>query len=272
MKRSLKIITLSIILITLSYSNLFSIAIENSNKGANSPNASSLTWTHDIGVSGNLLVVFASAKQDGITRITANNGTTTYTLTIVPGCVSTASQLAGGGANAMYYVDSPTNSKTYTIVVTYSGGNDDVAAQSVSFTGVDVATGPFCNSAIKNHAQSTTAPASSFTTCTVNDVIIDCFANLTNAASTKDANQALIASFGSGNHVHNAVSIKVPACVCNGNTMDWTLSSLDDWAISAIVLKANTALPIKLLNFNAVFSKKVVTLNWASAVELNNKY
>jgi hypothetical protein len=192
-------------------------------------NAGSVTWSHTVAGANRVLLVGVSIRN--------NAGQTVSGVTYAGQPLTPVVSLSNGTsvrAELWQRVGPATGANN--VVVTLSASARFVAG-AVSFTGVDQ-TNPI--DAFNSNSGSSNAPAVNVATVTDYAWVVDTLANRVNATAAAGAGQTQRwnnATGGGTNNVRGAGSTEGPKFPPGAVTMSWTLSSSQDWALTAAALK-----------------------------------
>jgi len=193
-------------------------------------NAASVTWSHTVGSSANILIV-GLATEDTSSSV-LNVSAITYNgvaMTAVSGALGTAGSSTLDRAQLFYLLNPPTGA--HTVAVTFGGAVNDVAAGSVSLSGVTGAPA----TAAANTATSGTAISASATVATAGSWLVDVVCSgASNATFTAGSGQTVRWSKAvSGNG--GAGSTQAPSATGSIAT-SYTASSSSQLALAVAVL------------------------------------
>jgi hypothetical protein len=191
---------------------------------ASSSNGSgaSLTWAHTCTGSNLVLIVGVSVDTGHtVSGITYN----AVAMTQVPGGTVATANIR----SYLYYLVGPATGAHDIVVSLGGGGGSNLAAGGMSFTGVSQFN--TLGTAATNSGNTGTT-ASVVVSSDIDEVVVDCLATGSNAATvgagqTRRWNDNNSNVFGQGSHETGAAS----------TTMDWTITSGNHWAIVAVPLR-----------------------------------
>ena len=187
-------------------------------------NAGSLTFSHSVGAAGTnrLLIVAVSIDNRTVSGVTYNGVAMT----------SVGSATNGKQISHMWRLIAPATGAN-NVVVTLSGGGDDIIAVATSYTGVDQTT-PLGTPAT---ATGTSTTASVTVTSATNELVVDSVSsNL--GTLTVDASQTQRGNAVAGDNQGGASEEAGAASV----VMSWTIGSSSAWASVGVGIKGVAAL------------------------------
>lgn len=226
---STELITLGQVNRLITSSTLAPSIVSTSTGTTGTSTATSLTWQHThLGTNG-LLVVQVSTQQDQtISGVTFNGDALTQSIT--------ETRVTGNLRVETWYLINP-DLGTYDIIVTMSGAAY-ITGAGISFNGVNQSTPIDAVSAGANG--SSTAPSTSLTTITENDIVIDVLGTANDPlVATATAPQAIQAEKLSA--ATRQVVVSVQGTTLPGSyTNAYTISPSTNWAIQSVAVKGLT--------------------------------
>ena len=225
---------LTALLLLFPASSWAAIAYVSHTEAATTSNVASISYSQVVGAGADRALVVCSSGRHGtnpakqITGITFN-GSEAFTL------IRRDTRTVGVQFITELWVLANPTVTTANIVVTYSAANDQyVGVSSTLFTGVSQ-TSPVDSSAGANGIS--TAPSAVITTVADNAAIIDCVRGRGNSGLTVGAGQTvrsdrLMPAVEDG----VGVSTVVPKTPAGAETMNWTQTAAEEWAITVASL------------------------------------
>ncbi len=204
-----------------------SITFDSSSSGNNGAGLSSIQWTHTTGSSPNRIMVVGVSIRASSTNYVSNITYESQNLTLLRTDINN-----NGIRSEIWYLLSPV-SGTAQITVSLATGSSRAVGGSCTYAGVDQ-TSPI--DAQGGGTGSSNSPSQIIMVNTANDILLGNLAIRSSSSTVSEGSSQTMRwdNTSTGNRGHG--SDERPLAV-GSQSMNWTLSSSADWAVSAIALK-----------------------------------